>query len=252
MKRLRTPAVFLALGAVLVPLGLAVRAAYSPVRFTGFLLVCAGLASALWAGLALWSRRSAWGRWAKRAFLLLLAAGTVLFAALEVWVVSWAKTDSQTPVGAVVVLGAGVNGATPSLSLTTRLEAALDYLAGRPDIPVVVTGARGPGEDITEARCMADWLIAHGVDPGRILLEEQARDTAENMAFSREMLAQAGVDPDAKVALVTSDYHLCRAAGLWGRESAVPVAARMPGRFWPLTVNYYIREAFALAAELVF
>ena len=31
-----------------------------------------------------------------------------------------------------------------------------------------------------------------------------------------------------------------------------PVAAYVPGQFWPLTVNYYVREAFALAAAIVF
>lgn len=32
------------------------------------------------------------------------------------------------PADAVIVLGAGVNGTEPSLSLRTRLDAALDYL----------------------------------------------------------------------------------------------------------------------------
>ena len=31
----------------------------------------------------------------------------------------------------------------------------------------------------------------------------------------------------------------------------VPVAAPMPAQYLPLSVNYYIREAFAMAAELL-
>ena len=29
----------------------------------------------------------------------------------------------------------------------------------------------------------------------------------------------------------------------------VPVAAHMPAAYWPLTANYYIREAFAVAKQ---
>ncbi len=31
----------------------------------------------------------------------------------------------------------------------------------------------------------------------------------------------------------------------------IPVAAPMPAQYLPLSVNYYIREAFAMAAELL-
>ena len=99
---------------------------------------------------------------------------------------------------------------------------------------------------------MADWLIAHGVEEGRVLLEDQADNTEENIRFSKELLAGQGIDLTGSIAVVSSDYHLYRASLLWGTPRMVPVAAHMPGRYWPLTVNYYIREAFAAAALLVF
>ena len=72
------------------------------------------------------------------------------------------------PADAVIVLGAGVNGTEPSLSLRTRLDAPLDYLEAHPDIPVVLTGGTGYGEEeISEAACMYDYLTAHGVGAGR-------------------------------------------------------------------------------------
>ena len=64
------------------------------------------------------------------------------------------------------------------------------------------------------------------------------------------MLKDYGVDVTDNIAVVTADYHLCRAAYLWGTPHIVPVAAEMPAYYWPLTVNYYIREAFAMAAEV--
>ena len=149
--------------------------------------------------------------------------------------------------GPVVLLDSGAScpGAVP------RLEAALDYLQDRPDLPVVVTGSQGRGEDISEARCMYDWLTSRGVPPERVILEEQADDTEQNVRYSKALLSGMGIGEGSSVAIVTSGYHLCRASRLWG-EGAVPVAARMPARYFPISINYYIREAFAMAEAIVF
>lgn len=222
---------------------------FTAVRFTGFLFWCAAAVLVVFALLARWREKHPWALWCRRILLGLLAAGFLLFAVLEVRVLSWARTDRETPVEAVVVLGAGVNGTEPSLSLRTRLEAALDYVQDKPDVPIVVSGARGRGEEISEARCMADWLIARGVEEERLLLEEQATNTEENIRYSLELLEARGIA--GEIAVVSSSYHLCRAA-LYLGGGMVPVAARMPARYLPLTVNYYIREAFGLAAAMVF
>lgn len=219
-----------------------------------FAIVPFGGAAALLAAYALldrWSEEKRTGKICKVIFLVCVVAGMIFFAILELWVVSWSHTDSDTPVEAVVVLGAGVNGTEPSYSLRVRLEAALAYIQDRPDIPVVVSGGRGRGEEISEARCMADWLIARGVEAERVLLEDQATNTEENIRFSKEILSDKGIYLTDNVAVVTSDFHLCRAAWLWG-DGMVPVAASMSGGFFPLTVHYYIREAFAMAGTIVF
>lgn len=232
-------------------LGALARFVFTAVRFTGFLLLCAAAALAAFALLTRWKENHRWARWLRRIFLALLAAGFAFFAALEVRVVSWARTDNETPVTAVIVLGAGVNGTEPSLSLLSRLEAALDYARDRPEVPVVVSGSRGRGEEISEARCMANWLTGRGIDPDRIWLEEQANNTRENIWYSMDLLSAQGMDATAGIAVVTSGYHLCRAS-LYMAGNMVPVAAALPAGYWPLEVNYYIREAFALAAAMVF
>lgn len=221
---------------------------FTAVRFTGFLLCCGAATLVLFALLTRWKEKYPWALWCRRFFLGLLAAGFVLFAVLEVRVLSWARTDHDTPVAAVIVLGAGVNGTEPSLSLLTRLEAALAYIQDKPDVPIIVSGSQGRGEDVSEARCMAGWLTARGVPLERIILEEQATNTEENIRYSLELLEERGIA--GNIAVVSSDYHLCRAAMYLGGDM-VPVAARMPARYWPLTVNYYIREAFGLVAAMV-
>ena len=108
-----------------------------------------------------------------------------------------------------------------------------------------------PGEEISEAACMYGWLAARGVPPERIILEEQADNTRENIGYSLALLSERGIDAGDGVAVVSSGYHLCRAS-MYMPGNMVPVAARMPARYLPLEVNYYIREAFGIAAELFF
>ena len=165
------------------------------------------------------------------------------------------NTDrSAIPADAVIVLGAGVNGKVPSLSLYTRLTAALDYLEENPDVPAVLTGGRGYGEEITEAQCMYDWLTARGVDPARLILEERAGNTAENFAFSKDLLEEHGIDPaEDNAAVVTNDFHIARSRLIAARQGyghAFGVPAELPWKH--LEVNYYLREAFAMVKTLIF
>lgn len=237
--------------AALAAMGAAVAVVYRPLRVVCVLTVLAVAATVAF-DLLCRRQEKRWARYAVKLIALLLASGIAIFAMLELRIVDYGRTDHSREVSAVVILGAGVNGTEPSLSLRVRLETALDYLDGRGDIPIVVTGGQGGGESITEARCMADWLIAHGVAEERIWLEEQAGNTQENIAYSRELLRAKGVDLTENIAVVTADYHLYRARLYWGSDWMVPVAASMPPSFWPLTLNYYLREAFAVAELAVF
>ena len=224
-------------------------------RFSGFLLV--GLAVVLIVALLLdrWAAVSKTGRLCRRIFQTALTLVLVPLICIEVYVINVGRSDlSALPADAVVVLGAGVNGTQPSLSLYTRLTAALDYLEENPDIPVVLTGGRGYGEEITEAQCMYDWLTARGVDPERLILEEQAGNTAENFAFSRKLLEERGIAPaEDNVAVVTNDFHIARSRLIAARQGygyAFGVPAELP--WLHLEVNYYLREAFAMVKTWIF
>ena len=224
-------------------------------RFSGFLLV--GLAAVLVLELLLghWAKASKTGRLCRRIFQTALTLVLVPLICIEIYVINVGSSDpSALPADAVVVLGAGVNGTQPSLSLSTRLTAALDYLEENPDVPVVLTGGLGYGEEITEARCMYDWLTARGVDPARLIMEEQAGNTAENFAFSKELLEEQGIDPaENLVAVVTNDFHIARSRLIAARQGyghAFGVPAKLPWRH--LEVNYYLRESFAMVKTWIF
>ena len=88
---------------------------------------------------------------------------TALFAFLVsfVWVEGLILTHdggTENPTApTLVVLGAGLNGDQPSLTLIARLQTALDYLEAHPDAVAVVTGGQGRYETVTEASAMAHW-----------------------------------------------------------------------------------------------
>lgn len=217
------------------------------IKFAGALFWCVTL---VLVGFALLARvERPWAKWTRRVLLTLLALGLAVFCTLEGVVISGAHTDTRAEeVSCVIILGAGVNGTEPSLMLTSRLEAALAFIADRPDIPVICSGGQGAGEDISEADCMADWLIAHGVDESRVYREARSTSTSENFAFSYALMDELKIDREAPFAYVTNDYHIYRAGRIAGTESARGVAATLPRSAYydGLQLNYYMREAFAL------
>lgn len=234
--------------------GIALTAIPSGMRFSGALLMGA---AALWAlGLLLgrWAGRSRSGVWCRRVFLAGVFSALAVLGAIEAAVVTYGEADhSALRVDAVIVLGAGVNGETPSAALWTRIRAAQAYLEDHPDIPVVLSGGQGPGEAVTEAEAMYRALCAGGAESERYFLEGRSTNTAENFLFSKELLTENGLDTEtAVIAVVTNDFH-CFRAGMIARRlglRTVSVPAELP--WWWLTANYYVREAFAVVKTALF
>lgn len=182
----------------------------------------------------------------------LLALGAAVFAVFEVPVISNAKTDSDAQSDYLIVLGAGVNGSAPSLSMVNRLEAALDYLDTYPDAIAIVSGGQGPGENVTEAAAMHDWLVAHGVAESRIVQEPQSTSTRENLENSFAIIRSRGGDPAGGAAIVSSEYHLYRAKQMARALGAKPLGVAAETTLPTMRANYFIREAFAAAYMKVF
>lgn len=145
----------------------------------------------------------------------------------------------------VLVLGAGVDGTRPSRSLYERLTAAEAYLREHPAAVCVVSGGQGGGEDISEAECMYRWLTQNGIEPSRIVLEDRASTTAENISFTLELLKQKGIAP-RKLAIVSSEYHLFRAKMTARRLGVEAVGIPAKTGLLPLKLTYFFREIFGV------
>lgn len=217
------------------------------VRFSAVLFLCLAL---LCGGLILldrWAAGSAKGRLVRRIVLCSLIASMILFLAVEGMILSYGESDPpDEAVSAVIVLGAGVNGRTPSLTLHTRIEAAAAYLKAHPDVPAILSGGQGPGEDITEAQAMYTALTARGILAERLLLEENSTSTAENIAFSKALMTEHDISDGGTIAIVTNDFHQYRAQRIAADNglTVVGIPAELP--WWWLNANYYVREFFAL------
>ena len=215
------------------------------VRFSGVLFFCLAVLSGV---LSQMERMAEEPRWnvLRRIVWCGLSVGLAVFLVVEGMIISHGETEPEEPVDVIIVLGAGVNGTVPSLTLQTRICAARDYMERYPEVIAVLSGGQGPGEEITEAQAMFRALTDAGIGENRLLLEERSTSTAENLAFSREILRENGFADDARMGIVTNDFHQFRAqwiakdAGI----SAVGIPAELP--WWWLNANYYVREFFAL------
>lgn len=149
----------------------------------------------------------------------------------------------------VVVLGCRVYGELASLSLMERLETAEGYLKEHPEAVCILSGGQGPGEDISEAECMYRYLTEQGISPERLYLEDRSTSTRENMAFSRKIIEEQGLNTN--VAIVTNEYHEYRASIIAKEVGLEPAAVPASTAIW-LFPAYYVRELYGILYEWVF
>jgi uncharacterized SAM-binding protein YcdF (DUF218 family) len=187
--------------------------------------------------------------WLWRRFWRVVCFWLATLAAFWVFLASKKLPDVPTNApAAIIVLGSGSPGSTPSPTLIARLDLALRDAARHPKALVVVSGGIS-FRTSSEAEVMADYLQQHGLPAGRIVKEERSTSTEENLLFSRRVLAAAGVSGDAPVHIVTSDFHTLR-TGLIARRAGYPAATAI-GADTPLYLRYniWLREYFAVISS---
>lgn len=188
---------------------------------------------------------------------LLWTAGLVigvvcfLFTVVEIRIFTVMHQSPPQNLEYIIVLGAQVKGTRPSLALEKRLRKAQEYLEENPQTRAILSGGQGDGEDISEALCMSEYLIEHGVEEGRLLLEDRSTTTLENLQFSEEILRRQGASKHASIGILTNNFHVYRALRLaehMGYTDSCGIAASSD---WRLQPHYLVREFFALIKEKV-
>lgn len=124
----------------------------------------------------------------------------------------------------VVVLGGG-NGNSPGMSANNLLSASalgrimegVRILHAVPAAKLIVSGPRSPSAEASHATVLARTAEAYGIAPDRIVYIDQARDT-EDESRAVQQIAQG-----AKVALVTSAWHMPRSMALFRSAGLDPL-----------------------------
>ena len=152
----------------------------------------------------------------------------------------------------MIILGCGIRqDGTPTPLLRGRVDKALEFArrqkeATGKDLIFVPSGGQGPNEVISESESMKNYLLSKGIPEERILMEDQSTTTFENMKFSKEKIM--AIDPNAKIAYSTTNYHVFR-SGLFARRvkmRAQGIGARTKWYFWP---NAAVREFVGLLTQ---
>ncbi len=151
-------------------------------------------------------------RWAVRIASVVLVLGALVVGVTEALVIQASFGDPDKSCQYMVVLGAKVRDDGPSVSLWDRIYGARNYLMEHPDVIAVVSGGQGPDEPMTEAQCMYDALVAMGISPDRIWLEDKASSTWENLNFSLNLIEEKTGTRPTEIGVLSSEYHLFRAS----------------------------------------
>ena len=187
----------------------------------------------------------------RKVVAIVTAVGLLYFCALEVLVISNARGDKDQQRDYLIVLGAGVRGETPTLSLLHRLQKTEEYLRANPESIAVVSGGQGDGENISEGECMRRWLVERGIEDSRIIAETKSTSTMENLKFSAKLIEDRGGD-SVNIAVLSSPYHLYRAKCLARSLGLNPAGVACVHGYPIYSVGMYIREAFGITHMWVF
>lgn len=187
--------------------------------------------------------------------LAILPLGDLLLQPIER---TYPAEPSLDQVDGIIVLGGGEDARASAfwgqMQLNEggeRYTAALELAKRFPEARLLFTGGSGAlrdlaGAETSEASMAGRFFLDQGVSPGRLLLEGQSRNTAENARLS---LALAAPAPGETWVLVTSAFHMPRAMRSFetaGWTGLVPwpvdyrTSAFKDGMGWNLTRNLLV------------
>lgn len=194
-----------------------------------------------------------WERLAGRIFLISTGAiACICIISAVVISIFMVRAMNDNPDGkpvTVVVLGCQINGESPSLMLSRRLDTAYGYLAENEDINVIVSGGQGSDEVTSEADVMKKYLLKKGISENRIYIEDKSTSTEENIEFSKRIIENEGLCTD--IAIVTDGFHQLRGDIFAKRKGLKSYNISAKTEEW-LLPTYWIREWFGVAYYLIF
>jgi len=177
----------------------------------------------------------------------LFSIGLIIFLIVESAIVIFPKSNIGYS-NYVIILGAGIKGESPSLTLVQRLDAAIEYISSQNNkVKIIVSGGQGKGESISEAEAMKRYLVNKGVQE-EIIMEDKSRNTIENLSFSKKIIEEDSNKnvEEVDVKIITSDFHALR-SNLIANRLGYNDKSFFTNRTLPILMPVmYSREFFAI------
>lgn len=163
------------------------------------------------------------------------------------------STKPVSAVAAIIVLGSGTVAGKPTPTLAKRLDTAAPLIHSQKNALAITSGGMGFGQTHSEANIMASYLHdTYDIPLERIAQESKSTSTAENLIYSQQLLAAKEISINAPIAIVTSDFHIIRAASIARHQGYLqPIMLASPT---PLSIRYnaWFREYFAFVSGWLF
>lgn len=124
----------------------------------------------------------------------------------------------------LIVLGSGLShGEMVTPLLASRINRAIAYaqkqvLKGRKMPKLIMSGGQGKDEKISEAKAMADYALTRGISSDHILLENNSKNTYQNMKFSAQVASKDFGSTNYRAKFFSNNYHIFR-AGLYAKAA---------------------------------
>ncbi len=185
--------------------------------------------------------------WIRRGFLILFVMGCALFVVVEGMIMSGFGAAGKDNLDYIIVLGAQMKAHGPSRVLKMRLDKACDYLAENPDTIVIVSGAQGNDEHVSEAQGMYDYLVEQGISPEHIIKEDQSRNTNQNINYSSAFLDK---EKDS-VGIVTNNFHIFRATHIAKKSGYADVCGIAAPSEFLMQANNMLREFMGVMKDFL-
>jgi uncharacterized SAM-binding protein YcdF (DUF218 family) len=152
--------------------------------------------------------------WQFRALKVVLGLFTILLAigiGIGIRIVNYGSTIASGRYDCAIVLGAEVNGSTPSPVFQARIDHGIALYRAGIVRHLIFTGGVGDRAQIAESVAARNVALASGIPDRAISIETVSRTTLENLIASRQIMH----DRQLTTAIVVSDpLHLRRSCDL--------------------------------------
>ncbi|MBR3254679.1 MAG: YdcF family protein [Clostridia bacterium] len=131
--------------------------------------------------------------------------------------------------------------------LKARVDKAIEFAkeqkeqSGK-DIIFIPSGGQGKDEIMSEAEAMKTYLLKNGIKEENIIIENQSKNTLQNMKFSKNIINE--INENGKIAFATTNYHVFR-SGVIANNQGIDCEGMGSNTKWYFYTNALIREFIA-------